>query len=224
MNLENFQDEIGYYFKDIELLKESLTHPSFNEKDYRKNYQRLELLGDKVLGMVICRILIESFVDENEGSLSKRFAFAVSCDNLSRIALKLKIDKFIRLGKGEELSGGCNNKNNLEDALEALIGAIYIDSGFEKVENFIVDHFHNAICGQVEAPIDPVSKFQEIVQKATKSLPLIEVSRVSGDDHDPVFQASIIVEEMKVSKVGQGGSKKEAIKQACIQALKKLQK
>lgn len=223
MNLGNFQEEIGYYFNDVEILKESLTHPSFNEKGYRKNYQRLEFLGDKVLGMVISKMLVEGFTDENEGLLSKRFAFVVSCENLSRIALKLKINEVIRLGRGEELSGGSNNKNNLEDALEALIGAIYVDSGFEKVEGFIVDHFSEVVCGQVEAPIDPVSQFQEIVQKATKSLPVIEVARVSGGDHDPVFQAKIIVEEMSISEVGKGGSKKEAIKQACVQALKGLQ-
>lgn len=219
MDLQTFQENINYFFDDIELLKEALTHPSFNDKKYNKNYQRLEFFGDKVLGLIICQNLMRQFPKDSEGELSKRFSYGVSCENLSQIALDLQIDKVIRLGKGEFLSGGSLNKNNLEDALEALIGAIYADSGLSAAEKFIIDHFNNILDPEMAAPIDPVSEFQELVQKKTKSLPEIEVARVSGGDHDPVFEAKIVVRNLNIEEFGLGGSKKEAIKNCCIKAL-----
>lgn len=224
MDLNDFQRGMSYCFSDIDLLTEALTHPSCNDQNYKKNYQRLEFFGDKVLGLVVCRNLIKNFPEDDEGSLSKRFAYAVSCDNLSKVALDLNVDKVIRMGKGELMSGGNLNKNNLEDSLEAIIGAIYLDSGLKEVERFIIDNFGGVFDSQFLAPVDPVSEFQEIVQRETRSLPEIEVLRVSGPDHSPVFEAKIIVESMSVEKFGQGNSKKDAVKNACIAALKDVRK
>ncbi len=224
MNLQDFQERIGYFFHDIDLLEEALTHPSFNDRNAKKNYQRLEFFGDKVLGLVICQKLMHEFPEDSEGELSKRFSHGVSCENLSQVALDLQIDKMIKLGKGELLSGGNLNKNNLEDALEAIIGAIYSDSGLEAAEKFITDHFAEIFDPQVPAPTDPVSEFQELVQKQTKSLPAIEVARVSGGDHNPIFEAKIIVQAMNIEEVGHGNSKKEAVKNTCIKALESYKK
>ncbi len=223
-NISDFQDLIGYQFKNLSLLDEALTHPSVNRSGDRScNYQRLEFFGDKVLGLIVSEYLMENFPQESEGDLSKRYSYIVSCDNLFKVALEIEIDKIIKLSYGEKNSGGALKKSNLENCLEALIGAIYFDSGIEEARKFVLNVFAASLDEFAEPPTDPVSRLQEIVQEKTKTLPEVNIARVDGSDHDPIFEAHIVVEDLGVDVVVRGSSKKEANKNACIEALKVLE-
>ncbi|MDR3020206.1 MAG: ribonuclease III, partial [Treponema sp.] len=132
-----FQKAAGFKFKNQGLLNLSFMHRSVsNETSQRSNNERLEFLGDSILGAVCATLLYESYSDKNEGELAKIKAVVVSEDVLSEIAIKLGIDKMLLLGKGEELSGGRTKKTILADALEALIGALYLDSGYKAAFDF----------------------------------------------------------------------------------------
>jgi ribonuclease-3 len=123
-----FCEKISYHFKNKDLLQEALTHPSIGNKSTVKNYQRLEFLGDKVLSLIIGEFLIEKYPNEMEGPLSKRQAALVSGETLTEVALIVGLEEVLLISHGEQKLGGKTNKRNLENALEALIGAIYIDS------------------------------------------------------------------------------------------------
>ncbi len=218
MNIGDFQETINYHFKDTSLLHEALTHPSFNNS-LHSNYQRLEFLGDKVLGAVIAEYFMLKFLKDNEGELSKKYAYIASSQCLADIAIELRLDSMMKLGKGEDISNGRLKKINLENCLEALIGAIFVDSGFSSARDFVIRNFYNKLENIDAAPTDPISQFQEYVQSKIKSLPQVIISKVSGSDHDPIFQAQIIVKQLGIDVAGEGGSKKEANKNACKKAL-----
>jgi len=224
MNLKDFFEIIEYNFEDEELAKEALTHPSFNkESNYKKNYQRLEFLGDKVLSLVISDFLIAKYPKENEGDMSKRHANLVCGSVLSEIALKLKIDKYIILSSSEKKSGGRNNKRNLENCVEAIIGAIYKDSGYNQAKQFILRFWEYYFEKNILPPKDPVSKLQEIIQNSVKKLPEYEFQKVGGSDHAPEFEAKIKIEDFEINVSGFGKSKKEAQKIAAQKALLEIE-
>ena len=225
MTLEKFCKNIEYKFNDESLLLEALTHPSFSK--YNKNssnYQRLEFLGDKVLSLIISEYLMKKHSDENEGDLSKRHAALVSGDALSEIALDVGIENVLRLSVGEKNLGGKNNKRNLENSLEALIGAIYLDSDYQSTQKFIFKFWQKFLDKNLTPPKDPVSQLQEIVQIKSKQLPQYEISKTSGAEHSPVFTATLKIPYLDVDVCAEGKSKKEAQKEAAIAALKKLLK
>ena len=147
----------------------------YSNNNSKPNYQRLEFLGDKVLSLVIGEFLMEKYPLEMEGDLSKRQAGMVSGEALAQIALKLDLDKFILLSPGEEKLGGRNNKRNLENALEATIGAIYLDANYEAAQKFIFKFWDDFLHKNIEPPKDPVSKLQEIIQSVSKDLPQYEI-------------------------------------------------
>lgn len=218
-NLLDFSDKIDYQFKDQKLLEEAFIHPSSEISRKRSiNYQRLEFLGDAVLSMIIAKIIIDKYQKENEGQLSKRQAFLVSGRTLANIAKNLDIGKLIILSKSEELNGGRENKRNLENCLEALIGAIYLDSGLEAAQNFVSKYWKDILDQEMKPPQDPVSYLQEIVQGRTKKLPKYQTNRSGGDEHRPIFTAIIDIDGIKYA--GNGYSKKEAQKKAAKCALK----
>lgn len=221
MNISDFQGKIGYSFSDASLLDEALTHPSVNNRNIA-NYQRLEFFGDKVLGLVVAEYLMQNFPQDNEGDLSKKYAFIVSCDCLSQVALEIGVDKIINLSQGEINNNGAAKKSNLENCLEAIIGAIYLDAGLEDAETFILDNFASQLLQAKDPPIDYVSRFQEHVQEKTKFLPEIAIERIDGSDHDPIFEARIVVDSLDIDVKSRGNSKKEANKNACKKALEKL--
>ncbi len=223
MNLENFLININYNFKNKDLLNEALTHPSFSK--YQKNilnYQRLEFLGDKVLSLIISEYLMEKYPLENEGDLSKRHAALVSGDTLSQIALEVGIDKVLKVSAGEESLGGKTNKRNLENALEALIGAIYLDSNYQNAQEFVLKFWHEFLDKNLTPPKDPVSELQEFVQTRSKKLPHYEITKTSGFEHAPIFTAILTIEHLNLTVQASGKSKKEAQKEAAIIALDKI--
>lgn len=218
--MENFLKQISYNFKNKALLEEALTHPSFSKKNNCNNYQRLEFLGDAVLGLVIAQMLIKKYPQANEGELSKRQAYLVSGEVLSQIAQKIAIGEVMKFSEGEKITGGKTNKRNLENACEALIGAIYLDSGLENCQKFILENWQNIIDENQEMPKDPVSLLQEIVQSKSKQLPIYEIEKIAGNSHEPIFQATVRFDDKEYK--AEGSSKKQAQKNVAILVVEQI--
>jgi ribonuclease-3 len=218
--LKNFLAKISYQFKNPKLLEEAITHPSVSKKNKIFNYQRLEFLGDTVLALVIAESLIKKYPNETEGELSRRRAHLVSGEVLSGVAKKIGIGEVMKFSEGEKVIGGKVNKHNLENACEALIGAIYLDSDLENCQEFILSNWQYFIDQNVEAPKDPVSFLQEMVQSKSKKLPIYNIEKIGGNSHNPVFEAIVTFDEKKYRS--EGSSKKEAQKNVAILAVEDL--
>ncbi len=223
MSIEEFLLQIGYQFNDVKLLSEAITHPSFSKYNRKEaNYQRLEFLGDKVLSLIISEYLMKRYPNENEGDLSKRHAALVSGETLAEIALKVGIDKVLRLSSGEENLGGKNNKRNLENSLEALVGAIYLDSDYEHTKEFVFKFWQEFLEKNIMPPKDPVSELQEFVQLNSKALPQYDFEKAGGSEHLPTFVAKLKIMHLNLTVEAQGKSKKEAQRAAAVLALAKI--
>ena len=222
-NLELLEERIGYRFLDKELLKQALTHSSFTneQKIYRgKNYERLEFLGDAVLELVSSEFLFREYPDVPEGDLTKQRASMVCEPSLAFCARDLELGEFIRLGKGEESTGGRNRDSITSDAMEALIGAIYLDGGMEQAKKFI-DRFILSDLEDKQLFYDSKSNLQELVQGKLRKKFSYELLEESGPEHDKIFRAAVCIEE-EVFGEGQGRTKKAAEQQAAYKALLKL--
>lgn len=223
MNFIEFSSHIDHQFSNINLLQEALTHPSFSKYNRNSpNYQRLEFLGDKVLSLVISEYLMAKYPNENEGELSRRHAALVSGESLAEIALLVKINEVLRLSSGEENLGGKTNKRNLENALEAVVGAIYLDSNYESAKKFIFKFWQDFLDKNVTPPKDPVSQLQEFVQINYKILPQYEFTKVGGTEHLPTFLAKLTIENLNLEVEAEGKSKKEAQRAAAKLAIEKI--
>lgn len=221
--LKTFCTNIGYDFNNESLLEEALTHPSLSKENSEKpNYQRLEFLGDKVLSLVIGDFLMEKYPDEMEGDLSKRQAGLVSGEALAGIALNINLNDVIQLSKGEINLGGKTNKRNLENTLEALIGAIYRDSNYESAKKFILTFWHESLEKNIKPPKDPVSELQEIVQLKSKQLPHYSTVKTGGSDHSPTFLSTVKIPHLNIEFSAKGKSKKEAQKEVSKIALSEI--
>lgn len=217
---KSFCDKINYHFSDEKLLVEALTHPSLSQENKdNANYQRLEFLGDKVLSLVIGEFLMKKFPNEMEGPLSRRQAALVSGETLAEIALKIELEEVLQISHGERKLGGKTNKHNLENALEALIGAIYLDSNYENAKKFIMNFWQELFEKDITPPKDPVSQLQELVQLETKQLPQYITKQDGGFDHAPTFAASVMIPLHNLEFSATGKSKKEAQKEAAKLAL-----
>ena len=221
--MENFQDFykiILYNFRDENLLKMALTHPSLNTKTSQNfNYERLEFLGDKVLSLVIGEYLMKKFPSENEGNLSKRYADLVSGATLAKIATKIGLPKMLILSFGEKKIGGNQNKNNLENALEAMIGAIYLDANYSEAQKFILNFWQDFFDKNILPPQDCISELQELIQAKSKKLPRYFTEKKGGLDHQPIFVSRIEIEGLSQEFYAEGNSKKEAQKNVAQIAL-----
>jgi ribonuclease-3 len=224
-DFQEFYKIILYNFRDENLLKMALTHPSLNTKNSQNfNYERLEFLGDKVLSLVIGEYLMNKFPDENEGSLSKRHASLVAGATLAQIATKIDLPKMLILSFGEKKIGGNQNKNNLENALEALIGAIYLDANFIEAKKFILNFWQDFFDKNILPPQDCISKLQEIIQAKSKKLPRYFTEKKGGLDHQPIFISRLEIEGLNQEFYAEGNSKKEAQKNVAQIALDFIEK
>lgn len=219
-NFNNFYKIISYNFSDENLLKLALTHPSINNKKSPNfNYERLEFLGDKVLSLIIGEYLMAKFPNDKEGSLSKKHANLVAGSNLAQIATKINLPEMIILSFGEKKIGGNNNKNNLENALEALIGAIYLDGGFIEAKKFILNFWQESFEKNIATPKDSISELQELIQGKSKKLPQYYTEKKGGLDYQPIFISQLIIEGIDSEFFAEGSSKKEAQKNVAKIAL-----
>ncbi len=223
--LSAFQKRAGIRFKDAGLLDLAFHHRSFSNENSRErtNNERLEFLGDAVLGMVVAACLYERMVERPEGELAKTKSVVVSEDTLSGIARDLGVSEYLVLGKGEELSGGRQKKAILADAMEAIIGALYLDSGYRAAQEFVLGIINPQISLvlQNRHHKDYKTLLQEHVQKNYKTVPKYSLSNRTGPDHDRTFWVSVTVQGTSYGPES-GKNKKEAEQAAAAVACREL--
>ncbi|TVR59175.1 MAG: ribonuclease III [Spirochaetaceae bacterium] len=222
--LRLFEHHVGISFKNKRLLNLAFSHRSYaNECGNIANNERLEFLGDSVLGLVVAEYLYLRLADKPEGELAKIKSFVVSEDSLAVIARNMKIDNFILIGKGEEYSGGRSKKALLADALEAIIGAYFLDRGFPHSRDFVL----RFLVPEINTVLDDKHKkdyktlLQELVQKKSKTYPKYILTKKTGPDHSKTFWMEVRVHE-RVLGTGSGKNKKEAEQTAAEMAYKVL--
>jgi ribonuclease-3 len=217
--MKQIEENIGYVFQNKSLLIEALTHPSV-KRLARNNlsYERLEFLGDKVLGLIIAEALIQHFPSENEGELSKRLASLVCKQSLAEIGHSLRLGEFLILSRGQSIDGGRDNINIIENTMEAIIGAIFLDGGMQNAKEFVLRHFKHSLenLDNIKAPQDPKSAFQEWFQKKYKKIP--EYNLESSEN----FYFTVSLKFEGLAFYGKAKSIKEAEKLAALEALMKF--
>ena len=216
------EKKLKYKFRDRKLLKTALTHSSYANECSVESNERLEFLGDAILGCVVAKVLYQMFPENSEGELSKLRSAIVSRTNFSRYAHLLKIDKQILLGKGEENTGGRDRESNLAGTFEAIIGAIYIDGGYRKTFNIISRLVKECIKND-EIFSDYKTKLQEVSQKKFRQIPRYFVTLEEGPPHNKRFHIKVEIAS-KVKGEGTGKNKKEAEQEAAKEALVKIAK
>jgi ribonuclease-3 len=226
-SLKDLEKNLNINFNRIELLSEALTHTSYayevDDKNIKHN-ERLEFLGDSVLSLIISEYIFEKYPDRLEGELAKIRAAVVSRSTLTNCAKRLNLGKYLQLGRGEELTGGRKRESILADAFEAIIGALYLDSGFEVTKGFVIEWLKDEIerSSRNECTRDYKTMLQEWTQSKYKILPQYKVLKVKGPDHKQIFEVCVSIKG-KVLGHGTGRSKKEAEQQAASKALKRLE-
>ncbi|MFH1074712.1 MAG: ribonuclease III [Candidatus Firestonebacteria bacterium] len=221
-DFDEFQRIIGYRFKDIKKLATVFSHSSFvNEFKLqgRKSNERLEFLGDSVVGVVTNRHLFEKYPEANEGFLTRVKSMAVSQPSLADAARKCNLGGYLLLGRGEETSGGRNKESNLSNAFEALVGAIYLDGGLESAAKFMKEFVLNGLVVDKREAKDYKSELQEIIQKKFKKRPIYHIASEEGPEHKKIFIVRVAFGGQILGE-GRGKSKKEAELCAAKEALK----
>ena len=214
IDYQNLEKKIKISFKDKSLLVKSLTHKSYDKKN---NNEKIEFLGDRVLGLVMAKKLLEIYPNEKEGILDKKFASLVNKKTCLEIAKKIELDKYI-------LTFNLRNKKNLiedkvlSDSCEALIGSIYLDQGFQIVEKVILNLWSDQIKNSIVTHIDAKTKLQEFSLKKFKKLPIYKVISNTGPKHKPLFKVGVKLQDTKFY-VSQGKSKKDAEQNAAVLCL-----
>lgn len=214
----------GYRFRDESLLREAMTHPSINPGDRgaaTHGYERLEFLGDRVLGLVVAEWLLERFEDEHEGQLAKRHTALVRREALTAVAQDIGLRSWLLMSTAEEGMGGRDNSAILADACEALIGALYLDGGLEAARSFIRSAWAEGFDRYSRPPQDPKTALQEWAQARGLPLPLYETLDRTGPDHEPMFLVAVSVEGYPAVQA-EGPSKRLAAKRGAQALLAKL--
>ena len=220
IDYQNLEKKIKINFKNKDLLVKSLTHKSFNKEN---NNEKIEFLGDRVLGLVMAKKLLEIYPNEKEGILDKKFASLVNKKTCLEIANKLELQKYI-------LTFNVKGKKNhiedkvLADSCEALIGSIYLDKGFSAVEKIILDLWSTHIKDSIITQIDAKTKLQEFSLKRFKKLPIYKLISNTGPRHKPLFKVGVKLIDTKFY-ISEGKSKKDAEQNAailCLQSIKKI--
>ena len=216
-SLKEFEEILEYSFKDKGLLNRALTHKSYNND---KNNEKLEFLGDRVLGLVISKKLLDIYPNEKEGTIDKKFANLVNKKTCVHIAKKLNLKKYLYLGFSNKNLERSNDKI-VSDSLEALVGAIHLDGGLRSSEKFILKFWQSYISRSVVTLIDSKTKLQEYSLKKFKKLPKYTFFKKSGPQHKPLFKTEVEIPESK-KIIGIGSSKKNAQQNAAAKLIKIL--
>lgn len=222
--LKELEHVIKYKFSDLSLLKRALTHTSYANEHRRQNIkhnERLEFLGDAILELVSSEFLYKKYPEKSEGELTKLRASMVCEPTLALCARDWNMGKYLLLGKGEEANGGRKRDSIVSDAVEALIGAIYLDGGFANAKDFV----HNYILKDIENKqlfYDSKTILQEIIQGKNLGNVVYELLREEGPDHDKCFYVALKLDD-KVIAEGSGHTKKAAEQQAAYKAISILQ-
>ena len=215
LDIHKFQKSQKIKFKKNSLLIEALTHKSANKKF---NNEKLEFLGDRVIGLILSKKLIDLYPDENEGVLDKRFAILVNRETCSDISWSIGIQNYIIMGNQKKKITK-KDKKILSDCCEAVIGAIYVDRGYDFAKNFILKIWKKNIDRSDITILDPKTKLQEYSLKSYKKLPLYFLISSSGPRHKPIYKISVSITGSK-QFIGIGGSKQQAEQNAAAKLLK----
>ena len=218
--LKELQKKIGYTFKDENLLRVALTHSSTGSTF---NYERLEFLGDRVLGLIIASLLFEKFPDEKEGDLAKRLSALVQGRTLAKLAVRISLGEFIFFSEAEAAAGGAENDHILADVFEAVIGAMYLDGGLSPCDALIKAQWEDTLFTMKKPPQHPKTAVQEWAQGQGLPLPEYAVVNQSGPDHAPIFEVKMSVRGYPPI-IASGRSRAEAEKQAARDFIKGLKK
>lgn len=209
-SFEKLEKKLGHKFKDKELLSNALTHSSTGGG---RDYERLEFLGDRVLGLVIAETLYQKFPDEAEGDLAKRLAALVQGELLAAIATEIYLGAYIRFSDAEAQAGGAKNNNILSDVFESVIGALYLDSGLDACRTLIARLWDDKFHAMKTPPQHPKTSLQEWAQGKGLPLPVYKIVAQHGPDHAPVFDIELTVKGFK-PVLAQGRTRQDAEKNA----------
>lgn len=223
--MNNLEKRLNHKFKDTALLSRALTHKSY-ANEYKNNIEhneKLEFLGDAVLDLIVGQFLFEKFPADTEGGLSKKRASIVNEEVLSELAIEMGLNLLLQLGKGEAQTGGAQKPRLVASSLEAVVGALYLDGGFEVAKTFIDQEFSplvERVCGLEDFERDYKTRLQELVQKTLRETPRYEVLSEEGPPHDREFLVCVKVKSETLAE-GRGRSKKNAEQSAAKNALEK---
>ncbi len=215
--LIEFQEKIKIKFSNIEFLKQSLIHKSF---DNQKNNEKLEFLGDRVLGLILSKALLKIYPDEKEGVIDKKFANLVNKKICSKVGNELKLKKYMILGESYKGLKKSDDKI-ISDCLEAVIGAIFLDKGLNVCEKFILHNWRDLLKKSFITEIDSKTKLQEYTLKKYKELPKYKTYKQTGPQHSPVFKVEVKIPNSK-KYVAIGNSKKNAEQNAAKKLIQEL--
>lgn len=212
---------IGYEFSNLGLAETALTHRSAGSG----NNERLEFLGDAILGFVIADFLYKHYGDADEGELSRLRAALVKGDSLAEIAKTLELGKYLNLGPGELRSGGHSRASILADAVEALIAAVYLDGGYPAAREMILQLFDKKLTrlSKKSQQKDPKTRLQELLQSRKITLPVYTILSITGEQHEQCFRVSCRVEELNLETEGVGSSRRKAEQSAANLFLRQLE-
>jgi ribonuclease-3 len=211
---------LGHRFGDPALLEQAVTHPSATSPA-RPDNQRLEFLGDRVLGLIVAEALLAAYPGEAEGALAPRFNALVRGETLAEIAVEIGLGEFLRLGRSEATGGGRKKKAILADAMEAVIAALFLDGGMAAAQHFVLARWQGRIEAQDEAPMDAKTRLQEWAQGRGMAPPAYVVTGREGPDHAPRFTIEARLESGETT-AGQASSKKQAEQVAAAALLARL--
>ncbi len=222
---ESLQDRLGYSFSNAALLEAALTHPSYRHETAAVNEdnQRLEFLGDAALGLAAAQYLYAHHPDWPEGHLTKARSLLTNSQTLAQVAAELGIGPLIRFGRGEELTGGASRPSNLADAMEALLGAVLLDGGLDRVRGLFLAHFAPLHAEDVESAhvANPKGQLLELCQKRSRTAPVYVVLEESGPSHQRNYTVEVRLGSEALG-AGSGSSKREAEALAATHALQTL--
>ena len=218
MKLSQLKKKIGIIFKDDKLLIRALTHKSY---DPNNNYEKLEFLGDRVLGFVISKKLLELYPDEKVGIIDKKLANLVNKNMCFEVGKELHLDNYILTGNSDKKKKIVIEKKIISDCCESLIGAIYIDKGFDQSSKFILNYWKNYLNLSDITVIDPKTRLQEYSLKKFKILPVYKLISNTGPRHKPNFRISVKIKDNKVA-YAEGSSKKNAEQAAANKLLESI--
>jgi ribonuclease-3 len=218
--LAHFGQRLGYHFSDPALLKRALTHRSKSGV----NNERLEFLGDSVLNTAVAAELYSRFGDLSEGELTRLRASLVKQETLARLARRLELGNYLALGSGEYKSGGHDRDSILADALEALLGAVFLEAGFDTARRVVVD-LHRELLDRIDPQSvfkDPKTRLQEHLQKRSYRTPVYTILDVTGEAHNQHFVVECVVPDLDIQVTGQGSSRRNAEQEAAAKAFEQI--
>lgn len=224
-DLAALQVRLGYSFRNPDLLRLALTHPSVvhENNSIQEDNQRLEFLGDAVIGLILARELYDKFPRFGEGPLTKARAQMVNRRALARQTRQFALGEHLIMSRGEELNGGRGRPSALADAFEALVGAVFLDGGFDAAREFVLRCFRESFaeCADIPSLENPKGELQELLQAKSPAAPRYQMTSATGPDHDRSFECAVFHEGVELGR-GSGKSKRAAESEAAQAALNRL--